>query len=391
MKVFLSAGEASGDQLGAGLAQALRRRCPEVELIGMGGREMQAAAVEIVQPAKDVAVVGLVEVLSKLPVIRGAMKRLEHALDERRPDLLVTIDFPDFNLRLAARARRRGIPVVHFVSPKVWAWRKGRVQTIKERIDRMLVLFPFEAEIYEEAGVPVTFVGHPLVDRILPDLPVDEIRSELSLDPDRRWVGMLPGSRTGEVTRVLPVMLAAARRLVEEVPDAGFVLPRASTLPLSLLNDLLADADGLDVRVVENAYPRMLGALDAAWVASGTASLETALAGVPLSIVYRVHPLTYALGRMMVNIDHVGLPNLVAEERIVPERIQSECRAEILASDMVRLLTDEEEIGRQKRALFALRERLGESGAFDRAALALAPWIDRCNEHVVQSGGGETK
>ncbi len=391
MKVFLSAGEASGDQLGAGLAEALRDRYPDLELIGMGGREMQAAGVEIVQPAKDVAVVGLVEVLSKLSVIRAAMKRIERTLEERRPDLLVTIDFPDFNLRLAARAQRLGIPVVHFVSPKVWAWRKGRVQTIKERIDRVLVLFPFEEEIYEQAGVPVTFVGHPLVDRIQTGLPKDEIRRELSLEPDRTWVGMLPGSRTGEVTRLLPVMLAAARRLLAEVPGVGFVLPRASTMPLPLLQELLADADGLDVRVMENVYPRMLGALDAAWVASGTASLETALAGVPLSIVYRVHPLTYALGRMLVRIDHVGLPNLVAKERIVPERIQSECRPEVLASDMVRLLTDETTIGRQRHSLAALREKLGEPGAFERAAAALAPWIDRPDEAVVQSGRGETK
>jgi len=375
-RILLSAGEASGDRLGAGLARALRRRRPDVDLLGMGGDEMRAAGVRIVQETAEVAVVGIVEVAKHLPAIRRAMLRLERAIVEERPDLVVPVDFPDFNLRLAARANSAGVPVVYFVSPQVWAWRAGRVRKIRNVVRRMLVLFPFEVAFYRDAGVPVDFVGHPLAERA----PVRD-RAELcrlaGLDPDRPTVALVPGSRAGEVGRILPVLLEAARRLRPGRTGLQWLVSAAPGLDRAALR-AEADKHGLpDARIHRGDFPEILTVCTAGAVAAGTASLEAATAELPIVVVYRMNPVTYAIGRRLVRLPHVALPNLVAGRRVVPELIQDDCTPDRVASALERYLDHPEEAERVRHDLREVRRRLGAPGAFEVAAGKVLEELER--------------
>lgn len=365
-RILLSAGEASGDRLGAGLAAALRSRAPAIDLLGMGGDEMAEAGVRIAQHASEVAVVGFVEVLRHLPAIRGAMRRLEDLLDRERPDLVVPVDFPDFNLRLAARAAARGIPVVYYVSPQVWAWRRGRVRTIRSLVRRMLVLLPFESSFYESEGVPVTFVGHPAAARDFSAIDRPAVRRRAGLPEEGPVVALLPGSRRGEVSRLLPTLLEAARLV-----DAAFVIPKARTLPPGLLEERIAASGALRVRVHEGDYPEILAASDAGAVASGTATLDAALAGLPSVVVYRMAPPSYLVARRLVRVPHIALPNLVAGERLFPELVQGELTPEAVAGHLRSFLGDEDRSAGLRRALADLRGKLCGEGAFERAADAV--------------------
>ncbi len=370
-RIMLSAGEASGDRLGAGLARALRQRVPALELFGMGGGEMARAGVEIVQDANEVAVVGFLEVLSHLPALRRAKRRLGEALERRKPDLLVPIDFPDFNFVLAHGARRRGVPVVYFVSPQVWAWRRGRVRTIRRLVRRILVLFPFEVDFYRDAGVPVTFVGHPVAERGIASVSTEALGRQLGLDPRSTTVALLPGSRRSEVQRLLPVMLAAAARLREKRPALQFLIPLAPGLPREVVTTH-AERSGLaGLHIHEGDFPDVLRLCAAGVVASGTASLEAATVGLPIVVVYRVGTVSYWISRALVRVDHVALPNLVAERRIVPELIQSECTAETIAEHVEQYLDRPDRVERARRELAEVRRRLGDRGVFDRAADAV--------------------
>ncbi len=374
---MLSAGEASGDRLGAGLARALRERCPDIELLGMGGDEMAAAGVRLVRHASEVAVVGFLEVVSHLPAIRRAMADLEGCLERERPDLLVPIDFPDFNFSLARRARRVGVEVVYFVSPQVWAWRRGRVRTLRRLVRRMLVLFPFEARFYEEAGVPVTFVGHPVVERIPREVDRDEVLRRAALDPARRTVALLPGSRVGEVSRLIPPMAGAAKSLRRERPDLQFVVPAAGTLPRGLLERLVAEQGIEGVEVRAGSYPEILLAADAGVVASGTASLESAVAGLPIVVAYRMQPLSYLLGRLLVRVDHIAMPNLVLGRRVVPELVQGACTADRIAEQLGIYLDRPEEASRVREELGRVRGLLGGPGALTATADAILEEVGR--------------
>jgi len=367
-RILISAGEASGDRLGAGLALALRRMRPDVELVGMGGSQMASAGVRLVQDSSEVAVVGILEVLSHLPAIRRAMGRLEQCLEQERPDLFVPIDFPDFNLRLAARAGRAGVGVVYFVSPQVWAWRRGRVRRIRELVRRMMVLFPFETRVYEEAGVPVTFVGHPVAESVAEPRSRDELCRAAGLDPSRPVVALVPGSRRSEVSRLLPPMLAAAARVRERHPDVQWLIPVAPGLPRALLEEGVRSSRLPDVSFHEGDFPEILTVCAAGAVASGTASLEAAVAGLPMVVVYRVNLVSYLVGRMLVQVDDIALPNLVAGRRVVPELIQGDCTGDRIAGELLRYLDQPEEAARVRDELSGIRERLGGPGVFDRAA-----------------------
>lgn len=377
LRILISAGEASGDRLGAGLARALRARVPEIELVGMGGDEMAEAGVRLVQHAKDVAVVGLVEVLAHLPALRRVMVHLGHVLENDRPDLVIPVDFPDFNLRLASRAHRAGIPVVYFVSPQVWAWRRGRVRRIRSVVRRMLVLFPFETRFYEEAGVPVTFVGHPAIEHLASPPPREELLARIGLEPGKQTIALLPGSRKGEIARHLPVLLEAARLLRRRHPDLQFVIPRARTLPEGLLEDEVLRSGVPGVRVHLGDYPAILTLCSAGVVASGTATLDAALAGMPMVVIYRMRPMSYLLGRRLVRVDHVALPNLVAGYRLVPELIQSECTPEKVAAALEAYVEPSAAAREVRLGLALLRERLGARGVFDRAAVAVLSELGR--------------
>ncbi len=371
LKIMISAGEASGDRLGAGLARSLRAQHPDIELIGMGGEEMEAAGVKIVQQASEVAVVGITEVLAHLPAIRRAMGRLEDILKREKPDLLVPVDFPDFNLRLTARAHDAGVPVVYFVSPQIWAWRRSRVKLMRRLVKRVLVLFPFESAFYESEGVPVTFVGHPGVERLTETPERAPLIQGAGLDPERPVVALLPGSRVGEVDRLLEPMLGAARIVQQRRPETQFLLQRANTLPADFLDARVAAAGLSDVVIHTGRYPEILTACDAGAVASGTASLESALAGLPMVVVYRMKATSYFIARMLVKLPHIAMPNLIAERRVVPELIQGECTPEAIARELTGYLEDPARIARVREELAEVRRRLGDSGAFERAAAAV--------------------
>lgn len=342
----------------------------------MGGDEMAEAGVRLVQHASEVAVVGFVEVIKHLPTIRRAMGRLEAALSAERPDLVVPIDFPDFNLRLAARAKAAGVPVVYYVSPQVWAWRRGRVRTIRALVRRMLVLFPFETAFYAAEGVPATFVGHPAA-ASRERAARAELLPRLGLDPGRPVVALLPGSRVGEAGRLFPLLLEAAGRLAATHPSVQFVVPRARTIPVGVLEGLSARSGVPGVIIRDGAYPGVLEVADAGAVASGTATLDAAMAGLPFVAVYRMQPLSFLIARWLVRVDHIALPNLVAGGRLVPELVQDACTPGAVAEALRGLLDDPERAESMRRGLAGIRERLAGDGAFARAAGAVLEEAER--------------
>ena len=365
--ILLVAGEASGDLHGAALAHALRTVRPEVRLLGMGGPRMAAAGVELLVPCEDVAVVGLTEVVAHGGQILRAFRRLSAALHRDRPALVVLIDFPDFNIRLGRRARRRGIPVIYFVSPQVWAWRRGRLRILRRIVRKMLVIFPFEEPLYRAAGIDVTFVGHPLLDRLEGVPGREEARRRLGIGPAERVVALLPGSRRGEVARHLPVMLAAAARLAAGAGPLTVAVAVADGVPHGLI-EALAAAAPLPVRLLEGRTYEALRAADVSLVVSGTATLEAALLGAPMVITYRMSFLSYALARLLVRVPFIGMANLVAGREIVPELIQYRATPDRLAAAARALLEDPGARDAMRAAFSEVRARLGEPGAPERAA-----------------------
>jgi lipid-A-disaccharide synthase len=370
LKIMLVAGEASGDRLGAGLARSLEKLHPGVEMLGMGGDEMAEAGVRIVHHAAEVAVVGFVEVLKHLPAIRRVLTDLERVVRDERPDVLVPIDFPDFNLRLASRVAPSGVPVVYYVSPQVWAWRRRRVHAMRRVVRRMLVLFPFESAFYEAAGVPATFVGHPAA-ALRQRAVREDVLPRIGLDARRPVVALLPGSRAGEAGRLLPVLLEAARTLTLRHPRVQFAVPKARTIPAGLLEGIAARSGLSSLSTFEGDYPGILEVAEAGAVASGTATLDAALAGLPFVAVYRMHPVSYLIAKSLVRVDHIALPNLVAGARIVPELVQSDCTPDAIASELGRFLDDPARADALRSGLSGVRARLRGDGAFDRAAAAV--------------------
>jgi lipid-A-disaccharide synthase len=387
-ELLVVAGEASGDLHGARLLAELRRLVPGLGAFGLGGGELRAAGLEAVADSSEVAVVGLVEVLKVLPRVREVFAALLAEVDLRRPRAAVLIDFPDFNLRLARQLKRRGIPVIYYISPQVWAWRRGRVRTIARRVDQMLVLFPFEVELYRRAGVPAVHVGHPLVDEV-PRLASAWDRAPAPGEPLR--LALLPGSRRGEIEALLLPMLAAAARLAAELPIAVSLI-RAPAIPEQVVAAHLAafaagaghagGAGGLPVRVVSEERFAAIADSHLALCASGTATLEVGLLGTPMVVVYRLASWTYLLARLLVRLPNFALVNLVLGREVVPELLQGEAEPERIAAEALRLLADPEARGRQRAGLAELRPRLGEGGASARAARLVAALLART------AGGG---
>jgi len=367
-RIMIVAGEASGDMHGARLIAALKAQAPGAQICGIGGPELTRQGVEILYDASRLAVVGIVEVLSHFRFIREAMRALEKRLREQPPDLLILIDYPDFNLILAKKAKRLGIPVFYYISPQVWAWRSGRVKTIKKLVDRMAVILPFEQEFYRKLGMRVDFVGHPLMDAVQPTRSREDFLQSLGIDPESTVIGILPGSRKREIAGMLPVFLAAAKRMREQLVKPVFVLPLAPTLnEEDLLANGLGEA-GVEVRVVrENRYD-LMGACNAVMAASGTVSLELAILDVPMVISYRVSPLTYFLGRRLIKVQYASLVNLVAGREVVPELLQDEAVPEKIADATLRLIKNQAERTRMRAGLAEVRERLGGPGASERSA-----------------------
>ena len=377
--IMLSAGETSGDLHGSTLCRALRDLAPSLRLYGMGGARMAAAGMEVIVDPTAQAVVGTSEAVGRVPALYRAYRALVRRLREDRPRVLVVIDFPEFNMRLARQARRAGVPVVFFIPPQVWAWRRGRVRLIARLATRVLAVFPFERPLYEAAGVPVEFVGHPLLDVLPPDLDRARARLGLGIEPDLSVVGLFPGSRREEILRLLPAMLDAARRLVAPAelalrPTPRFALGLAPSVDRRLVEELLAAAaraGGPTVEILEHRTYELMAAADAILIASGTATLEAALLGTPMVVCYRVSPFTALISRLLIRIPRISLPNIVAGRDVVPELLQEEVTGARLAQEARRVLAEPGIATAQRAAFGELRGRLGEPGVGRRAARAV--------------------
>ena len=374
--IMLSAGETSGDLHGGTLCRALRQLEPGVGLVGMGGPRMAAAGMEVVADPTAHAVVGTSEAVGRLPGLYRAYRALVRRLREAPPRALVVIDFPEFNMRLARQAHRAGVPVIYFIPPQVWAWRRGRARLIARLASRVLAVFPFELPLYRAAGAAVDFVGHPLLDVLPVGLEQPAARAALGLTPDATVVGLFPGSRREEVSRLLPAMLDAARRLAD--PAGGqtprFLLGLAPSVDRAHVEGLVAAsraAGGPDVQVLPERTYEVMVAADAILIASGTATLEAALLGAPMVVCYRVSRVTEAISRVLIRIPWISLPNIVAGRTVVPELLQGAATGERLAAEARRLLAEPGAAAAQQAAFVDVRARLGEPGVGPRAARAV--------------------
>ena len=363
-QLLLVAGEASGDQHGADLLAALLRRQPELQAFGMGGSELERRGLDRVADSSDIAVVGLVEALRVLRRARRVFKRLLEEVDQRRPAVAVLIDSPDFNLRLARQLARRGVRVVYYVSPQVWAWRSGRVKTIARYVDRMLVLFGFERDWYAARGVRAVHVGHPLLDQVVEGQP--QAWDSSASEPEACRLALLPGSRPSEVTMLLPIMLRAARRLARRFRIELQVI-KAPDLSDDLFTESVSDS-GLPARIVRQDRQAAIAGSHLALCASGTATLEVGLLGTPMVVVYRVKRWSYWLGRLVIEVPYISLVNLVLGSEVVPEMVQHEAEPAAIAACAERLLADRLMRDEQRSNLRRLRSELGDPGGSERAA-----------------------
>lgn len=365
------AGEASGDAHGAALAAALPRHLP-VRWFGLGGDAMAAAGVELIRHAREVSVVGIFEVLRHLPRVLGVERALRAEIARRRPQFAVLIDLPDINLRLARWLHRRGIPVIYFVAPQLWAWRPGRVKFLRRYVRKLICIFPFEEEYFRRAGVEVEYVGHPLVDAAKPTLRREKFFERYRLRPDGLTICLLPGSRNQELERHLPLLLEAATRLYEAHPALQFTLVQASTVAPPLLKALLARAPTLPLTIIEDSPYNALAWCDLAVISSGTATVEATLLETPMVVVYRVAAPSWWLGKLLVRTSHYSMVNLLAGQRLVPELIQSEFTPGRVVAEVERLLSDPAARARIQKELGQVKQRLGPSGAIERACRAVA-------------------
>jgi lipid-A-disaccharide synthase len=373
--IFISAGEASGEQYGALLVTALKERLASAgesaSFFGMGGQRMAAEGLRCIVRAEDMAVMGLTEIVAHLPRIYREYRKLKEAIRSNPPSVAVLIDFPEIHFRLAKELHRLGVPVIFFVSPQLWAWKKHRIKLVQQYVDRMLVIFPFEESFYREHGVDAEFVGHPLADLPSQSISREQFAGENDLDPEKTWIGLLPGSRPREIRDHLPTILRAAQALSHNLE---YILPFAPTLSERQRKAVRRIAEkrgeGLNLRFVDDARAALFHAR-ASIVASGTATVEAALVGNPFVVVYRVSPITYAIAKLMVKVPHVAMVNLIADKRVVPELIQSDFKAENIVQEIERLLPDGPPRQSMMQELVRIRILLGkrsQEGAIDRVA-----------------------
>jgi lipid-A-disaccharide synthase len=362
MNFLLSAGEASGDTYGAQLIEALRQLAPDSAFFGMGGKKMRAAECELLIDAREVAVVGLAEVVMHLPGIYRRFHQFVAEAARRKPDAAVLIDFPEFNLRLARKLHELNIPVFYFVSPQIWAWRSGRVKQIKKYVREMIVIFPFEQEFYRKHGVEVSYVGHPLAHTAVPEISRADFATRFQLDPAKEWIGLLPGSRRKEVRLNLPPMLQAAQLLRNQGNVYEYLLPVASTLDAAWVREQIAATPvKINITFTDNSRAT-LRHCRAAVIASGTATVEAALAGTPFVVVYRLAKLTWLLGRRLVRLDTFAMPNLIAGRRIVPELIQQNFTAENILRELAGIIPEGSRRQQMLADLKEVQERLRDPG-----------------------------
>lgn len=365
-KIFISAGEASGDLHAGAVIRALKKLDPSVEVFGMGGDCFRAAGGEVLFDIKDHSVMGFLEVVKKLPAIWRLKQEFIRVMEERKPDVFLTIDYPGFNMRLAKQAKKRGIKVVSFIAPSAWAWRPSRAAGVVKVVDKIASIFPFEFDLYKSYGADIEFVGHPLLDTVRTELPHEEACRLAGKREGHPLVMLMPGSRMMEIQRLLPVMLEAAAILRKKMPEVDFTMPRAGTISREILEKAIKES-GVPVRITEGHNYDMMSVADLAIATSGTVTLEAALCGLGCEILYKTSPISYAIAKRVVEIPHIGLPNIVAGRLVVPELLQDDCTPEKVADTAVELLQPERY--RQLKAdLAEVKARLGEPGAVTRVA-----------------------
>ncbi|HEY8159474.1 MAG TPA: lipid-A-disaccharide synthase [Methylobacter sp.] len=371
LKILFSAGESSGDQHAANMFLELKKQQPDINGIGMGGAKMAQAGIDILYDSANIAVIGVVEVIKHYAEIRRALKLMQQLVATERPDLLVCVDYKEFNFKLARYAKQQGIKVLFYVSPQVWAWRPGRVKAYGKVIDMMAVIFPFETAYYDAENVPVRYVGHPSIDKVHAQHCKDEDLVRFGLDSSKPIVGLLPGSRANEIKRMLPVMLAAAEKVQAGLPGCQFILPQADSISDALIESYTGQSS-LNITVIKNQPYDVIQCCDAVMTTSGTATLEIALLTVPMVIAYKLSPLTYWLGRWLVNTPFIGLPNIVSGKGIIKELIQHGATADKLAAEITQILTDKAYADQMRRNLGQVKQQLGQGGGSkNMAQLAL--------------------
>lgn len=380
MKIMLSAGEASGDLHGANLAEALKAVDPQVELIGMGGEQMRKAGVRIVYDIKNLGVIGIGEIIKKIPFFYKLRTFLVNTMKEEKPDALVCIDYPGFNMKLIEKAKEAGIPVIYYILPTIWAWHKSRGNVIAEYTDLAVSLFPFEAEMYKKMDTNVVYGGHPLLDTVKPSMSKDEAYSFFGLQQGKKTVLFMPGSRVQEVQSLYGKMLAAGKLLQDKVEGLQFMVPKASTIDRHMLEEAAREAN-LEVHIGEERVYDMMNIADAAICASGTATLETALMGVPTLLVYRVNALTYWLSKILVHLDSIGLPNIISGHRIMPELWQDEVTPENIEAAVLPWLVDAAAAEEARHLMAGVRCQMGEAGAVRRTAEIISEFVKEKQLH----------
>lgn len=366
-KICFSAGESSGDSHAANLYLELKKNFPKLRAIGMGGAKMSQAGISLCFDSSKIAVIGAIEVIKHYFEIRRALKTMQELLLNERPDLLICVDYKEFNYQLAKFAKENDIKVLFYVSPQVWAWRKDRVKKYGAVIDMMAVIFPFETAYYEAEKVPVRYVGHPSIDKVVPKFTKSQAIQNFGLNENAPIIGLVAGSRVNEIKHLLPVMLEAAQKLKTDFPNIQFILPQADSLPDSLIQNYLNQAK-INVTVIKNQPYDVMQCCDAIMTCSGTATLEIALLGIPMVICYRLNSLTYFLGKLLVKTRFIGLPNIIFGEAIVKELIQNEATAQNLAIEIKRFLTDKEAAQNCRADLEIVREKLGQGGGIQNMA-----------------------
>ena len=365
-KILISAGEASGDIHAAAVTAALKKIDSAIEVFGMGGDALRAAGGEVLFDIKDHGVMGFVEVIKKLPDLFKLRSDFARVMDERKPDCLVVVDYPGFNMKLAKVAHDKGIPVVSYIAPSAWAWNKGRAKNVAKIVDKVACIFPFEYDVYEEAGAPVEFVGHPLLDIVHPTMERAEAEAWAGKEAGHPLVLLMPGSRLMEIEKMLPTLLEGAKLLKKQLPEVQFAMPRAGTIPLELLQSKIK-ASGLEIKITEGHNYDLFSVADLALATSGTVTLEAALCGLPSVIVYRTSALNAFIARRVINIPNIGLPNIVAGRQILPELLQEDFTPANVANTAVELLAPERRPQLEANLAY-MKARLGEPGAVNRVA-----------------------
>ncbi|WP_087870253.1 lipid-A-disaccharide synthase [Bathymodiolus platifrons methanotrophic gill symbiont] len=374
-KVMLVSGESSGDQHAANLFLELKEHCPDIQGIGMGGKKMAAAGIELRYDSSNIGVIGVIEVIKRYAQIRRVLNAMKSLLLEQRPDLLICVDYKEFNFKLAGFAKKNGIKVLFYVSPQVWAWRPGRVVEYGKVIDMMAVIFPFEVPFYEKENVPVRYVGHPSVDKIHIQRTKEADFQEFNLVSGLPVVGILPGSRTDEIKRMLPVMLQAAELIQKVFPDVQFVLPQADSVSDELLEASFQHSK-IQVKTIKHQFHDAVQCCDVVMTVSGTASLEIALLKVPMLVAYKLSTITYFLAKMLVNTRFIGLPNIIAGKSIVKEFIQYQATADNLAQEIIKLLQDKPYAQTMRDELQAVKKELGKGGGSKNMAKLAMEMLD---------------